>query len=85
MNGKGLKKRLEMFRIGHDRLGEVLKVLDEEERKIMNKDIATPVRTKEILAKHGFSFKKSLGQNFLIDPNILRNIISHAGFPKKQV
>ena len=26
----------------------------------MNKDIATPVRTKEILEKHGFSFKKSL-------------------------
>ena len=44
----------------------------------MNKDIATPVRTKEILNKHGFSFKKSLGQNFLIDPNILRNIVSHA-------
>ncbi|WP_339252576.1 16S rRNA (adenine(1518)-N(6)/adenine(1519)-N(6))-dimethyltransferase RsmA [Sporosarcina sp. FSL W8-0480] len=44
----------------------------------MNKDIATPARTKEILDKHGFSFKKSLGQNFLIDPNILRNIVSHA-------
>lgn len=44
----------------------------------MNKDIATPVRTKEILNKHGFSFKKSLGQNFIIDPNILRNIVSKA-------
>lgn len=44
----------------------------------MNKDIATPIRTKEILEKHGFSFKKSLGQNFLIDPNILRNIVGHA-------
>lgn len=44
----------------------------------MYKDIATPIRTKEILKKHGFSFKKSLGQNFLIDPNILRNIVSHA-------
>ncbi len=44
----------------------------------MYKDIATPVRTKEILNKYGFSFKKSLGQNFLIDPNILRNIVSHA-------
>ncbi|MEK4078431.1 MAG: 16S rRNA (adenine(1518)-N(6)/adenine(1519)-N(6))-dimethyltransferase RsmA [Solibacillus sp.] len=44
----------------------------------MHKDIATPVRTKEILEKYGFSFKKSLGQNFLIDPNILRNIVSHA-------
>lgn len=44
----------------------------------MYKDIATPIRTKEILKKYGFSFKKSLGQNFLIDPNILRNIVSHA-------
>ena len=43
-----------------------------------HKDIATPIRTKEILEKHGFSFKKSLGQNFLIDPNILRNITKYA-------
>ena len=45
----------------------------------MHKDIATPVRTKMILEKYGFSFKKSLGQNFLIDTNILRNIVEHAG------
>lgn len=44
----------------------------------MNKDIATPVRTKEILKKYGFSFKKSLGQNFLIDTNILKKIVSFA-------
>lgn len=44
----------------------------------MNKDIATPVRTQEILKKYGFSFKKSLGQNFLIDTNILRRIVDHA-------
>ena len=31
VNGKGLKKRLEMFRIDQDKLNEVLKVLDEEE------------------------------------------------------
>lgn len=49
----------------------------------MDKDIATPVRTKEILAKHGFVLKKSLGQNFLIDPNILRNIVTHAGLSEK--
>ncbi|MDW0111364.1 16S rRNA (adenine(1518)-N(6)/adenine(1519)-N(6))-dimethyltransferase RsmA [Sporosarcina aquimarina] len=49
----------------------------------MMKDIATPARTKEILEKHGFSFKKSLGQNFLIDPNILKNIIYHAGIDKR--
>ncbi|MGG1961723.1 16S rRNA (adenine(1518)-N(6)/adenine(1519)-N(6))-dimethyltransferase RsmA [Bacillus pumilus] len=44
----------------------------------MNKDIATPIRTKEILKKYGFSFKKSLGQNFLIDTNILDRIVDHA-------
>ncbi|AST93972.1 16S rRNA (adenine(1518)-N(6)/adenine(1519)-N(6))-dimethyltransferase RsmA [Sutcliffiella cohnii] len=44
----------------------------------MHKDIATPVRTKQILEKYGFSFKKSLGQNFLIDTNILRNIVDAA-------
>jgi 16S rRNA (adenine1518-N6/adenine1519-N6)-dimethyltransferase len=44
----------------------------------MLKDIATPVRTQEILKKYGFSFKKSLGQNFLIDTNILRRIVEHA-------
>ncbi|WP_064091135.1 16S rRNA (adenine(1518)-N(6)/adenine(1519)-N(6))-dimethyltransferase RsmA [Rossellomorea aquimaris] len=49
----------------------------------MHKDIATPIRTKEILGKYGFSFKKSLGQNFLIDPNILRNITEHAGLTKE--
>lgn len=49
----------------------------------MHKDIATPIRTKEILNKYGFSFKKSLGQNFLIDPNILRNIVSHADLTKE--
>ena len=44
----------------------------------MNKDIATPVRTRAILEKYGFSFKKSLGQNFLIDTNILRRIVDFA-------
>jgi 16S rRNA (adenine1518-N6/adenine1519-N6)-dimethyltransferase len=44
----------------------------------MNKDIATPGRTKEILDQYGFSFKKSLGQNFLIDTNILRKIVDAA-------
>ncbi|MFC5464913.1 16S rRNA (adenine(1518)-N(6)/adenine(1519)-N(6))-dimethyltransferase RsmA [Lederbergia graminis] len=49
----------------------------------MQKDIATPIRTKEILQKYGFSFKKSLGQNFLIDPNILRNITDFAGLTRE--
>ncbi|PGP44825.1 16S rRNA (adenine(1518)-N(6)/adenine(1519)-N(6))-dimethyltransferase [Bacillus thuringiensis] len=42
------------------------------------KDIATPNRTKDIVEKYGFSFKKSLGQNFLIDTNVLNRIVDHA-------
>ena len=44
----------------------------------MNKDIATPARTKAILDQYKFSFKKSLGQNFLIDLNILDRIVGAA-------
>lgn len=39
--------------------------------------IASPGRTKKILKKYGFSFKKSLGQNFIIDANILQKIIEN--------
>lgn len=35
-------------------------------------------KAKSILAKYNFRFKKSLGQNFLVDANILRLIIHHA-------
>lgn len=45
-------------------------------------DISTPRRTKEIISRHGFSFKKSLGQNFLIDQNILYKIVEAAGLDK---
>lgn len=45
----------------------------------MQKPIATPSRTNEILQAHGFSFKKSLGQNFLIDHNILMRIVEATG------
>ncbi|MED4069670.1 16S rRNA (adenine(1518)-N(6)/adenine(1519)-N(6))-dimethyltransferase RsmA [Priestia endophytica] len=48
------------------------------------KDIATPSRTNEILKKYGFTFKKSLGQNFLIDPNILTSIVRHAELDDKK-
>ncbi|SES23083.1 16S rRNA (adenine1518-N6/adenine1519-N6)-dimethyltransferase [Gracilibacillus ureilyticus] len=46
------------------------------------KAIATPKRTKEILNKYGFSFKKSLGQNFLVDVNILKNMMQVADITK---
>lgn len=39
------------------------------------KDIATPSRTKALLDQFGFNFKKSLGQNFLVDVNIIHKII----------
>lgn len=45
-------------------------------------EVATPKRTKEIIAKYGFSFKKSLGQNFLIDQNILNKIVEAAELDK---
>lgn len=47
------------------------------------KDIATPSRTREILKKYGFAFKKSLGQNFLVDPNVLNRITESAGLTKE--
>lgn len=40
--------------------------------------IATKKRTSEIVDKYNFSFKKSLGQNFIIDVNILQKIIEAA-------
>lgn len=45
--------------------------------------IASPRRTKEIVAKHGFYFSKSLGQNFLIDYNMIEKIIQGAGITKE--
>ncbi len=38
--------------------------------------------TKQILDKYGFSFQKKFGQNFLIDSNILENIVTGAGVTK---
>lgn len=44
----------------------------------MTKPIATVSRTRQIMDKHRLSFKKSLGQNFIIDVNILKKIIKKA-------
>lgn len=40
--------------------------------------IATPRRTQEIMKKFGLTTKKSLGQNFITDPNILEKIVGAA-------
>ncbi len=49
----------------------------------MTKEIASLQRTREMLEKHGFSFKKSLGQNFLIDGNILDKIVQTANISQR--
>ena len=41
----------------------------------MAERISTPSRTKQIIEENGFYFKKNFGQNFLIDSNILDNIV----------
>lgn len=45
----------------------------------MRERIATPLRTKAIMERYGFNFKKGFGQNFLIDTNVLDNIADAAG------
>ncbi len=39
--------------------------------------------TRSILERHGFTFKKSFGQNFLTDTNILQKIVDTAEIDKK--
>lgn len=51
----------------------------------MIKPIATPSRTKEILAKHDVFAKKNYGQNFLIEPSVVEKIARSAIGKKKCV
>ncbi len=46
------------------------------------KDIATITRTNEILNKNNLRAKKKFGQNFLIDSNIIDNIVSKSDITK---
>lgn len=41
-------------------------------------NLSDPNTLKHLLSKHGFSFKKSLGQNFLIDSSVCPNMASAA-------
>ncbi|HHY90431.1 MAG TPA: 16S rRNA (adenine(1518)-N(6)/adenine(1519)-N(6))-dimethyltransferase RsmA, partial [Clostridiales bacterium] len=45
--------------------------------------LVLPKVTKEIIQKYGFRFSKQLGQNFLIDENILQKIINGAAVSKE--
>lgn len=49
----------------------------------MAERISTPSRTRQIIEENRFSFKKSFGQNFLIDSNILDNIAECAEITKE--
>jgi 16S rRNA (adenine1518-N6/adenine1519-N6)-dimethyltransferase len=47
-----------------------------------NKRLYSPSQVREVLDRHGFTFSKGLGQNFLIDGNIVRKIVSSAGITR---
>lgn len=47
------------------------------------KPIATPSRTNEILDQYGLSAKKSLGQNFIMEPQILSDMLDVANVTAK--
>lgn len=47
-----------------------------------NKRLYSPSYVKDLLEKYGFKFSKSLGQNFLIDGNIVRKIVEEAEVDK---
>lgn len=44
--------------------------------------LTNPSELKTVIERHGFSFTKSLGQNFLIDENVLKKIVSGSGINK---
>src|SRR5690625_2912048 len=48
----------------------------------MRKSIATPSTTNKIVQKYNLTLKKSLGQNFIIDENILINMIKTSKIAK---
>lgn len=49
----------------------------------MRINISNRAETQSILKKHDFRLKKSLGQNFLIEPKILDKIVAKAAIDKK--
>jgi 16S rRNA (adenine1518-N6/adenine1519-N6)-dimethyltransferase len=47
-----------------------------------NKRLYSPNKIKSTLDKYGFKFSKSLGQNFLIDGNVVRKIVQESNINK---
>ena len=52
---------------------------------LFRSNIATPSRTKQILKKYGLTMKKSLGQNFLVEPGILTKMLAAGEIDKDTV
>lgn len=50
-----------------------------------NKTIATAGETKKLINRHNFKIKKKLGQNFIIDPNIISGIAERAELTKEDI
>ena len=48
----------------------------------MSADLANADKTKEIIERHGFAFRRQYGQNFLIDPSVPEGIIRAAELSK---
>lgn len=51
----------------------------------MEPTLGNPQNTIEVIQKHGFSFQKKFGQNFLIDTHVLDKIISASGVTKEDM
>lgn len=43
------------------------------------RNLSDPNVIKDVMTRHGFSFSKSLGQNFIIDPNVCPKIADESG------
>lgn len=51
----------------------------------MSADLGNPKNTIETIQRHGFSFQKKYGQNFLIDTHVLDKIISASGVTEQDM
>lgn len=50
-----------------------------------NKQVATPSVTRRLMQTHSVSAKKSLGQNFIIEPQVIADIVAAAGCDKQDL
>ena len=51
----------------------------------LSKTIATAGETKKLINKHNFKIKKKLGQNFIIDSNIIAGIAERSEITEKDI